>query len=80
MISDTECVTYRVVESKKSADGREAVVYGIEGSDNNTTVGVLGLSYDLDRISILVNEMNRGQIPLGVLKNIVKNFLNELQI
>lgn len=80
MISDTECVTYRIVESKSNADGREAVLYGIEGSDQNTKVSVLGLSNDLDRISILIDEMNKGQLPLSVLKHVVTNFFNELQI
>ncbi len=70
----TTRVSYCVVDSRQTVGDKEFVSYGVKGTDGSITVQLTALSYDYDRISRLVDNMNRGQFGLCVFKDVIFTF------
>ncbi len=74
----TANIVYRVVVSEKSAGHQGDVLYGVEGCDGSSIVQIFGLSHDCERITNLVDNMNKSQFELGLLNDVIEVFLSEI--
>lgn len=68
---------YTVTTSTEKVDGLPVRMYGVRGKSGNDTITIPGLSEDSVRMKNLVENMNRSDLELCQLKDVVEDFLFE---
>ena len=68
---------YSMTTSTERVDGLPVKMYGVRGKSGNDSITIPGLSEDSVRMKNLVENMNRSDLELCQLKDVVEDFLFE---
>ena len=66
---------YRMLRSVERINDRTVIMYGIEGFCDSERIFLNSISEDRQRIKALVDNLNKGEFELCLLKDAVKDFL-----